>query len=66
MGAELDFAVIDAGLPELALQFRAPCGRINWAGTETICEWDGHMEGALRSGKRAEMLMADAAGGHRP
>jgi monoamine oxidase len=49
-----------------APELHAPCGRIHWAGTETICEWDGHMEGALRSGKRAEMLMADAAGGHRP
>jgi monoamine oxidase len=54
------------GLTSYGSAFRAPCGRIHWAGTETICEWDGHMEGALRSGKRAEMLMADAAGGHRP
>jgi monoamine oxidase len=48
--------------------FRAPCGRIHWAGTETIGEWNGYMEGALRSGKRAaaEMLAADAAGERRP
>jgi monoamine oxidase len=41
--------------------FRAPCGRIHWAGTETIGEWTGYMEGALRSGRRAaaEMLAAD-------
>jgi monoamine oxidase len=41
--------------------FRAPCGRIHWAGTETSPEWHGYMEGALRSGKRAadEMLQAD-------
>jgi monoamine oxidase len=41
--------------------FRAPCGRIHWAGTETTGEWNGYMEGALRSGKRAatEMLTAD-------
>lgn len=41
--------------------FRAPCGRVHWAGTETTGEWNGYMEGALRSGKRAaaEMLTAD-------
>jgi monoamine oxidase len=45
--------------------FDVPCGRIHWAGTETIGEWSGYMEGALRSGKRAatEMLMADAGSG---
>lgn len=42
--------------------FRAPCGRIHWAGTETSSEWYGYMEGALRSGRRAakEMLHADS------
>jgi monoamine oxidase len=42
--------------------FRAPCGRIHWAGTETASEWHGYMEGALRSGDRAaaEMLHADS------
>ena len=47
--------------------FRAPCGRIHWAGTETSSKWYGYMEGALRSGSRAveEMLQADASkGGH--
>jgi monoamine oxidase len=47
--------------------FRAPCGRIHWAGTETSSEWHGYMEGALRSGSRAaeEMLQADSGqGGH--
>ena len=41
--------------------FRARCGRIHWAGTETSSEWYGYMEGALRSGRRAaeEMLQAD-------
>jgi monoamine oxidase len=45
--------------------FRAPCGRIHWAGTETSPEWYGYMEGALRSGYRAagEMLRADSAEG---
>jgi monoamine oxidase len=41
--------------------FRAPSGRIHWAGTEATGEWNGYMEGALRSGKRAaaEMMTAD-------
>ena len=45
--------------------FRAPCGRIHWAGTETSSEWHGYMEGALRSGNRAakEMLQADSRRG---
>jgi monoamine oxidase len=45
--------------------FRAPCGRIHWAGTETSSEWHGYMEGALRSGNRAaeEMLRADSRAG---
>lgn len=48
--------------------FRAPCGRIHWAGTETASEWHGYMEGALRSGRRAadEMLQADPIDGRRP
>jgi monoamine oxidase len=52
--------------------FRAPCGRIHWAGTETSTEWHGYMEGALRSGYRAaeEMLRANsregAASDHQP
>jgi monoamine oxidase len=42
--------------------FREPFGRIHWAGTETSAEWNGYMEGAIRSGDRAaaEMLRADA------
>jgi monoamine oxidase len=32
---------------------REPCGRIHWAGAETSVEWQGYLEGALRSGVRA-------------
>jgi|SRR5579871_891657 len=32
---------------------REPCGRIHWAGSETATEWQGYIEGALRSGIRA-------------
>lgn len=47
--------------------FRAPCGRIHWAGTETSSQWHGYMEGALRSGRRAasEILEADSGQGGR-
>ena len=32
---------------------REPCGRLHWAGTETSVEYQGYIEGALRSGVRA-------------
>ena len=32
---------------------RAPAGRIHWAGTECAPEWNGYMEGAVRSGEAA-------------
>ena len=31
---------------------RQPIGHIHWAGTETATEWNGYMEGAVRSGER--------------
>jgi monoamine oxidase len=31
---------------------RAPIGPLHWAGTETSPEWNGKMEGAVRSGER--------------
>ena len=30
-----------------------PVGPIHWAGAETATEWNGYMDGAVRSGKRA-------------
>lgn len=30
-----------------------PCGHIHWAGTETAREWNGYIEGAIRSGEDA-------------
>ncbi len=36
-----------------ATTLRKPCGHIHWAGTETSDEWNGYMEGAVRSGERA-------------
>ena len=32
---------------------RTPFGKIHWAGTETAEEWNGYIEGAIRSGERA-------------
>ena len=40
--------------------WRAPIGRIHWAGTECAPQWNGYMEGAVRSGEAA----ADAVGAH--
>ncbi len=30
-----------------------PVGRIHWAGAETSDVWNGYMDGAIRSGRRA-------------
>jgi monoamine oxidase len=35
-----------------------PVGPLHWAGTETSYEWEGHMEGAVRSGVRAAAEVA--------
>jgi len=40
-------------LTGLAPIIRDPVGRIHWAGTETATFWNGYMDGAIRSGKRA-------------
>jgi monoamine oxidase len=37
---------------------REPCGRIHWAGAETAVEWQGYLEGAMRSGVRAAVEVA--------
>jgi monoamine oxidase len=38
---------------------REPVGRIHWAGTETSTYWNGYMDGAVRSGKRAAQEVLD-------
>ncbi|MGI8571197.1 MAG: flavin monoamine oxidase family protein [Solirubrobacteraceae bacterium] len=40
-------------LTEYGPALRAPVGRIHWAGTETATNWNGYMDGAVRSGERA-------------
>ncbi|HVF11847.1 MAG TPA: FAD-dependent oxidoreductase [Actinomycetota bacterium] len=42
---------------------RESIGRIHWAGTETSSEWNGYMEGAVRSGQRAASeVLSEIAG----
>jgi len=38
---------------------REPVGAIHWAGTETSTYWNGYMDGAVRSGKRAAREVID-------
>lgn len=37
----------------------APVGRIHWAGAETATVWNGYMDGAVRSGRRAAAEILD-------
>ncbi|MEH0554030.1 flavin monoamine oxidase family protein [Streptomyces sp. B21-101] len=40
----------------------APVGRVHWAGAETATIWNGYMDGAIRSGRRAaEEILANLA-----
>jgi monoamine oxidase len=43
--------------------YRGPSGRVHWGGTETSPEWQGYMEGALRSGLRLAREMVSAERG---
>ncbi len=38
---------------QLGKAVSAPVGRIHWAGAETSTIWNGYMDGAIRSGRRA-------------
>lgn len=40
----------------------APVGRIHWAGAETADRWNGYMDGAIRSGRRAAANILSAGG----
>ena len=47
-------AVLGPGtLIDFGTALRTPFGRVHWAGTETSTYWNGYMDGAVRSGKRA-------------
>jgi monoamine oxidase len=44
-----------------------PAGSVHWAGTECSTDWNGYMEGAVRSGESvAAAVLADLGGGLRP
>jgi monoamine oxidase len=54
-------AVLGPGtLLDFGAALRVPVDRVHWAGTETSTYWNGYMDGAVRSGKRAaaEVLAA--------
>jgi monoamine oxidase len=38
---------------------RAPHRRVHWAGTETALYWNGYMDGAVSSGRRAALEVID-------
>ncbi len=42
--------------------WRAPVGRIHWAGAECAPEWNGYMEGAVRSGEAVADDIAERMG----
>jgi monoamine oxidase len=48
-----------SGWTDFGPALRAPVGRIHWAGTETATVWNGYIDGAITSGRRAA---AEAAG----
>ena len=47
-------------LSTMGRYLRVPTGNIHWAGTETSDEWNGYIEGAIRSGERAAKEILDA------
>lgn len=49
---------------EFGEALRPPVGRVHWAGAEYAVEWNGYMEGAVRSGRAtgAEVLAALSTG----
>ncbi len=47
-------------LAEVGSALREPVGPIHWAGTETSDVWNGYMDGAVRSGKRAAQEVLDS------
>jgi len=47
-------------LTEYGSAIREPVRNIHWAGTETSTFWNGYMDGAVRSGKRAAREVLDS------
>ena len=42
--------------------WREPVGRLHWAGTETASVWNGYIDGAIASGRRAAREVREAVG----
>ena len=52
--------ITDLGaLSQFGPSIRKPFKRVHWAGTETSTYWNGYMDGAVRSGKRAATEVLD-------
>ncbi len=49
-------------LTEAGAAMREPAGRVHWAGTETATYWQGFMDGAVSSGRRAATEALTALG----
>jgi monoamine oxidase len=47
-------------LTQFGPAIRKPVDMIHWAGTETSTFWNGYMDGAVRSGKRAAREVLDS------
>jgi monoamine oxidase len=51
-----------SGWTDFGPALREPIGRIHWAGTETATVWNGYIDGAITSGRRAAGEVAALAG----
>ena len=47
-----------SGWTDFGPALREPCGRVHWAGTETATVWNGYIDGAITSGRRAAAEVA--------
>ena len=47
-----------SGWTDFGRALREPVGRVHWAGTETATVWNGYIDGAITSGRRAATEVA--------
>ena len=52
-----------SGWTDFGRALREPVGRVHWAGTETATVWNGYIDGAITSGRRAALEVAAAREG---
>jgi monoamine oxidase len=55
-------AVPPGAMVAIGEAWRAPAGRVHWAGTETALRWMGWMNGAVEAGERAAREVVEALG----